>query len=117
MNHQEIIVYLKDLYREPKSTKFVLHLIRSYYPFDLDPIDQFPDTNNESVKCSITKEKLHNLSTCPDLSSDYKLAYKNGDTNTYLSKVALESLEMFAEEMSLKNDKRIKFLMNELSNN
>ncbi len=115
MSNQEIIVYLKDLYREPKSTKFVLHLIRSYHPFELDPVDNFEDTNNEWVRCSLTKEKLYNLSTCPDLSQDYKLAYKNGETNTYLCKTALESLGMFAEEMSLKNDKRIKFLMNELN--
>jgi hypothetical protein len=123
-NTKQIVVRLKDLYKDEKSTKYVLHLIHSFLPADKKtrPVQTFVDTNNNVVKCGITKVNLTDNDRLSQLSQmdaegemeGVQLAYSGVNTNNFISKDALQALEIFVESMLKANDRRITYVMSQI---
>lgn len=132
MNQEEIIVKLKDMYREEKSTKYVIHLIHSYIPVDkkVKGVESFTDTNNKTVKCSLSKCNLIDIkgylqnqknpkSELDEIDENLKgveVAYRGVNTNSYLSSDSIMALQKFVSQMCSAGDKRINFVVKNLAN-
>jgi len=102
------VVKLKDLYKDQKSMKFVIHLIRSYLPEEkITMVERLLDTNTGVTNCSLTGVFLRGANS----SGSSEVAYTGQKTNTYLCDSAIKSLKTFADEMVSRGDRRITYVL------
>lgn len=85
MEISEIKRIISDQYAEEKSKKFILHLIRSFYP-ESQLIGELPK-NKISLSCCITREML-----------SVENAYTGNKTDTVMCADAVTALRLFADQ-------------------
>lgn len=107
-----LIVKLKDMYKDHRSMKFVLHIIRAYIPEEkAKEVENFTETNTGVSKCAISGILL---TDCANYSNNgHEIALIGVNTNTHISKQSLKALRLFSEDMVKRGDKRIKFALTE----